>query len=599
MRQLWSYEDCMERLTHANKLVRSWAFNIVRERFPRRYTPEVAGLLDDPDEHLASAAARYLGQHKALEFAPAVLKTLFSGHGNVPGNCASALGDMLHEPSADQILEFLPRCNDANTFLGILHYLGRIHRADCHEALHAAFHQAQDQYFGDAAALYLLEHQDPDDVSLVLDSYSRKAGPKGNVHLRKLLESINGSVLCEDFVDCRKELLSNPRESISNVIRRHGIVEPEPGLLDELGKMIEGGQYGHLATSLMFAAQKRLQSRPTDERSEAYRSEVEGYDRLALAFMEWLSKHSPRSRNLDEDDSSIAHFVSAVLASYFSIIGREAYIPALTPGASLDDLLIALKSAGSEFPRILQQRLADLAPVSELKAILSEDLYGWADVWAARLMGRIGDPAFVPDLIRVVRDTEGVSYIHEDAIRALNGIDPEGHEELLRFLEEGEITDDIDILGLLEHLPYPESFDMAMQLWRDDRVDSLEVLGSCLEGVGDVRGIELLQEIYEESEAEHIGRSLETLCLLHNRDIPELSEIRNRRRLNEERRQHRWQELDKLASKANKKSLPSHSADKAITVLPRSVQKIGRNQPCPCGSGMKYKKCCLLKEEKP
>jgi uncharacterized protein YecA (UPF0149 family) len=22
-------------------------------------------------------------------------------------------------------------------------------------------------------------------------------------------------------------------------------------------------------------------------------------------------------------------------------------------------------------------------------------------------------------------------------------------------------------------------------------------------------------------------------------------------------------------------------------------EKIGRNQPCPCGSGKKYKKCCL------
>jgi len=25
-------------------------------------------------------------------------------------------------------------------------------------------------------------------------------------------------------------------------------------------------------------------------------------------------------------------------------------------------------------------------------------------------------------------------------------------------------------------------------------------------------------------------------------------------------------------------------------------QKIGRNDPCPCGSGKKYKKCCLTKE---
>lgn len=26
--------------------------------------------------------------------------------------------------------------------------------------------------------------------------------------------------------------------------------------------------------------------------------------------------------------------------------------------------------------------------------------------------------------------------------------------------------------------------------------------------------------------------------------------------------------------------------------LPASSQKIGRNEPCPCGSNKKYKKCC-------
>lgn len=30
----------------------------------------------------------------------------------------------------------------------------------------------------------------------------------------------------------------------------------------------------------------------------------------------------------------------------------------------------------------------------------------------------------------------------------------------------------------------------------------------------------------------------------------------------------------------------------------RRGAKVGRNQPCPCGSGKKYKKCCWLKEEK-
>lgn len=28
----------------------------------------------------------------------------------------------------------------------------------------------------------------------------------------------------------------------------------------------------------------------------------------------------------------------------------------------------------------------------------------------------------------------------------------------------------------------------------------------------------------------------------------------------------------------------------------REEPRVGRNDPCPCGSGKKYKKCCLLKE---
>jgi uncharacterized protein len=27
------------------------------------------------------------------------------------------------------------------------------------------------------------------------------------------------------------------------------------------------------------------------------------------------------------------------------------------------------------------------------------------------------------------------------------------------------------------------------------------------------------------------------------------------------------------------------------------VEKVGRNDPCPCGSGKKYKNCCLQKEQ--
>ena len=41
----------------------------------------------------------------------------------------------------------------------------------------------------------------------------------------------------------------------------------------------------------------------------------------------------------------------------------------------------------------------------------------------------------------------------------------------------------------------------------------------------------------------------------------------------------------------------SHGGDGTVKKKPvRKVQKVGRNDPCPCGSGKKYKNCCLLKE---
>lgn len=39
--------------------------------------------------------------------------------------------------------------------------------------------------------------------------------------------------------------------------------------------------------------------------------------------------------------------------------------------------------------------------------------------------------------------------------------------------------------------------------------------------------------------------------------------------------------------------IPQTASEKPQPVS--SPPKVGRNDPCPCGSGLKYKKCCLLK----
>ncbi len=56
-------------------------------------------------------------------------------------------------------------------------------------------------------------------------------------------------------------------------------------------------------------------------------------------------------------------------------------------------------------------------------------------------------------------------------------------------------------------------------------------------------------------------------------------------RLEEERRKEKERELE-MARRSSGDGEPSRKPIK------RSQEKVGRNAPCPCGSGKKYKKCC-------
>src|SRR4029077_1024120 len=52
-----------------------------------------------------------------------------------------------------------------------------------------------------------------------------------------------------------------------------------------------------------------------------------------------------------------------------------------------------------------------------------------------------------------------------------------------------------------------------------------------------------------------------------------------------------WQETRGGGRGAAPPPAPAPRTDPAAA----AGQKVGRNDPCPCGSGKKYKKCCLLK----
>ncbi|MEI7637383.1 MAG: preprotein translocase subunit SecA, partial [Syntrophus sp. (in: bacteria)] len=54
----------------------------------------------------------------------------------------------------------------------------------------------------------------------------------------------------------------------------------------------------------------------------------------------------------------------------------------------------------------------------------------------------------------------------------------------------------------------------------------------------------------------------------------------------------REEDIEEMQQKAEEDYILSRGEDVSATPVKRDKEKVGRNDPCPCGSGKKYKKCC-------
>lgn len=152
--------------------------------------------------------------------------------------------------------------------------------------------------------------------------------------------------------------------------------------------------------------------------------------------------------------------------------------------------------------------------------------------------------------------------------------------------------------GLLETGEDDKTIGVGRTVWEKVLAGDLEpdewplqcledYLLSAYENLGDKRGYKQMQK-----EAEQIDRLLESR---------RLSEAKERRKASQKstedllRREHKYPELfayeDFVLSLGLDFSTPELTTDKVTAFSLRTGEKIGRNKPCPCGSGKKYKKC--------
>ncbi len=148
-------------------------------------------------------------------------------------------------------------------------------------------------------------------------------------------------------------------------------------------------------------------------------------------------------------------------------------------------------------------------------------------------------------------------------------------ELLYKNYEEKETRISSEMMRILEKALYLRTIDM---LW----IDHLDAMDNLREGIG-LRGygqkdplIEYKNESYKMFHTLLAGIDAEMLNLIFRVEITK-----------------QVAEADTKLTQAAKKATPqAKEAEKREKQVVRSKDKAGRNDPCPCGSGKKYKKCC-------
>lgn len=323
-------------------------------------------------------------------------------------------------------------------------------------------------------------------------------------------------------------------------------------------------------------------------------------DTLCLTILEDLSKRSGSIKERMALPHEGRELIGFVFSLYLGTIERGAYVNAFYPDASIEDLVYALENAGSYLPEKIWEKIKEQSPIPEIKQISRQGIDGWGGIWAVKIMGEIGDKVFVPDLVHILSESDSLEYIYGETLHALNILDESADELILAAIKNNEL-DDWEAFPMLECLPYSEAYDLAVKRWdyENDDMGSFETLANCLAGIGDKRGIEKLQEIYSyESDFPPIGDALECLSQIYQVDIPEFQEIRESRKEREKRQKEKERRFSELLSGAGgSKKVSKTGKPGSVVPFKRESPKIGRNDPCPCGSGKKYKKCCLNKDK--
>jgi HEAT repeat protein len=243
---------------------------------------------------------------------------------------------------------------------------------------------------------------------------------------------------------------------------------------------------------------------------------------------------------------------------------------------------------------------------------------GWVPIHAVRLLGELRAEEAVDDLMDVLAESRQDEIIRQTTLEALAQIGPAALPAALDFLRwsrrtglQGEMAGLIGLIGKEDKRAYPALRTFYEQTdWDGARTLAVSALGL----LGDQRAIPLLrialnEEDLEPSDVATLAVALGELGVKIVEQEPALKRAMRRIPLHSpEQLEPRLMEDDegqahRLRQDAQGRPLCPHCGQPLVEqdgdlvhappTPPPAIKRVGRNDPCPCGSGKKYKHCCL------
>jgi SEC-C motif/Protein of unknown function (DUF1186) len=217
---------------------------------------------------------------------------------------------------------------------------------------------------------------------------------------------------------------------------------------------------------------------------------------------------------------------------------------------------------------------SDRAGAAIIEVLVKRDLGDWLTESMPMLLANAG-PATVPGLTAVLLDPAQDTWVRSTAGQALYTLasrNPELRPEVTSLLAR-IVADDPDTLlasllvGEVAHIDDPAAAAAIDRAFAEDRMDPTCVLPRHID------------EIRREEAPWQIEWSASQPPLDHfHHKLGQLKSYEQGGREHER----------KLAQRLRNIAVPPPPG-----TYVRETPKVGRNDPCPCGSGKKYKKCCL------